>query len=163
MLLLGVLTVVGTLLSDLLLMWIDPRIRLGHDPMSDAVIAEPLVTEAETRVAVATQRQLIWWRFRQHQLAVVSAASCCAVLPGRGLRRLPRLSPTRTTPRRARSYIPPQPIHWFDDGRRFRPQVYGLKGKRDPRTFKLVYTPDPSASCRSGAVRARLSATTCSA
>ncbi len=28
-LLLGVLTVVGTLLSDLLLMWIDPRIRLG--------------------------------------------------------------------------------------------------------------------------------------
>ena len=32
--------------------------------MSEAVIAEPLVTEAESRVAVATQRQLIWWRFR---------------------------------------------------------------------------------------------------
>jgi peptide/nickel transport system permease protein len=30
-LLLGVLTVVGTLLSDFLLMWIDPRIRLGRD------------------------------------------------------------------------------------------------------------------------------------
>ena len=29
-LLLGVLTVVGTLLSDFLLMWIDPRIRLGQ-------------------------------------------------------------------------------------------------------------------------------------
>jgi len=27
-LLLGVMTVVGTLISDLLLMWIDPRIRL---------------------------------------------------------------------------------------------------------------------------------------
>jgi peptide/nickel transport system permease protein len=27
-LLLGVLTVIGTLLSDILLMWIDPRIRL---------------------------------------------------------------------------------------------------------------------------------------
>jgi ABC-type dipeptide/oligopeptide/nickel transport system permease component len=26
-----VLTVVGTLLSDFLLMWIDPRIRLGRD------------------------------------------------------------------------------------------------------------------------------------
>ena len=37
-----------------------------------------------------------------------------------------------------RSYIPPQPIHWFDDGS-FRPHVYALKGKRDPRTFKLVY------------------------
>ena len=29
-LLLGILTVLGTLLSDLLLMWIDPRIRLGR-------------------------------------------------------------------------------------------------------------------------------------
>jgi peptide/nickel transport system permease protein len=29
-LLLGVLTVVGTFVSDLLLMWVDPRIRLGR-------------------------------------------------------------------------------------------------------------------------------------
>jgi peptide/nickel transport system permease protein len=29
-LLVGVLTVIGTLLSDLVLMWIDPRIRLGR-------------------------------------------------------------------------------------------------------------------------------------
>ncbi len=29
-LMLGILTVLGTLLSDLLLMWIDPRIRLGQ-------------------------------------------------------------------------------------------------------------------------------------
>jgi peptide/nickel transport system permease protein len=29
-LLLGILTVVGTLVSDLVLMWIDPRIRLGQ-------------------------------------------------------------------------------------------------------------------------------------
>ena len=41
--------------------------------MSDIAIEEPLVTEAETRVAVATQRQLIWWRFKKHRLAVVSA------------------------------------------------------------------------------------------
>ena len=33
--------------------------------MSSAISdAPPLITEAETRVAVATQRQLIWWRFR---------------------------------------------------------------------------------------------------
>jgi peptide/nickel transport system permease protein len=29
-LLLGVLTVIGTFISDLLLMWVDPRIRLGR-------------------------------------------------------------------------------------------------------------------------------------
>ena len=44
----------------------------------------------------------------------------------------------------ARSYIPPQPIHWFDADGHFHPQVYALKGKRDPRTFKLSYAPDPS-------------------
>ncbi len=29
-LLLGILTVIGTFVSDLLLMWVDPRIRLGR-------------------------------------------------------------------------------------------------------------------------------------
>ena len=42
-----------------------------------------------------------------------------------------------------RSYIPPQSIHLFDDGG-FRPFVYGLKGVRDPKTFKIAYSPDPS-------------------
>ena len=42
--------------------------------MSSAISdAPPLITEAETRVAVATQRQLIWWRFRKHKLALISA------------------------------------------------------------------------------------------
>ena len=41
-----------------------------------------------------------------------------------------------------RSYIPPQEIHWFDDGS-FRPYVFALKGKRDMKTFRLVYVPDP--------------------
>src|SRR4029077_58662 len=42
-----------------------------------------------------------------------------------------------------RSFIPPQGITLFDNGA-FRPHVSGLKGVRDPRTFKLVYTPDPA-------------------
>jgi len=41
-----------------------------------------------------------------------------------------------------RSLLPPQRIHWFDKGR-FSPHVYGLSGRRDPVTFKRVYTPDP--------------------
>ena len=44
----------------------------------------------------------------------------------------------------SRSYIPPQPIHWFDADGHFHPHVYALKGKRDLRTFKLTYAPDPS-------------------
>ena len=46
------------------------------------------------------QLQLTWWRFRRHRLAVVSAVIVLAVLSGRGLRRFPRLPPTRTTPTR---------------------------------------------------------------
>ena len=37
-----------------------------------AAPAGDFVTAAESRVAVATQRQLIWWRFRRHKLAVGS-------------------------------------------------------------------------------------------
>jgi peptide/nickel transport system permease protein len=41
-----------------------------------------------------------------------------------------------------RSLMPPQAIHWFD-GWRFSPHVYGVKGARDPQTFKRVYQTDP--------------------
>jgi len=42
-----------------------------------------------------------------------------------------------------RGLLPPQRIHVFADGR-FAPHVYGLRGRRDPMTFKRVYTPDPT-------------------
>ena len=35
-------------------------------------------------------------------------------------------------------------IHLFDDDGTFRPYVYGLKGTRDMKTFKLTYLPDPA-------------------
>ena len=143
-LLLGVLTVIGTLLSDLLLMWIDPRIRLGAVPMSEAVIAEPL------RHRGGDPR-----RGRHPAPAdVVALPQAQARGDQRGDRRRcstwsrcsPTSSPTRrrSTPRPRRSYIPPQPIHWFDADGSFQPHVYALKGKRDPRTFKLIYAPDAS-------------------
>ena len=38
---------------------------LGRAPQADGA-------NKEDRIAVATQRQLIWWRFKKHKLAVVS-------------------------------------------------------------------------------------------
>ncbi len=99
------------------------------------------VSVAEQRIAVATQWQLMWWRFRKHKLAVGGTI----VLIGFYLLSLfadffayadPDASDAH------RSLIAPQEIHWFDDGR-FAPHVYGLKGARDPVTFKRVYVPDP--------------------
>ena len=111
--------------------------------MSEGVIAEPLITAAETRVAVATQRQLIWWRFRKHKLAVVSAVIVGLFYLVAIFADFLAYAPPFDT-QANRSYIPPQPIYWFTADGRFQPHVYGLKGKRNLRTFKLTYAPDPS-------------------
>ena len=103
----------------------------------------PLVTEAEARVAVATQRQLIWWRFRKHKLAVVSGIIVLVFYAVAAFADFIAYAEPFDT-EASRSYIPPQPIHWFDAQGHFHPQVYALKGRRDLRTFKLSYAPDPS-------------------
>lgn len=100
-------------------------------------------TLVENRVAVATQRQLIWWRFRKHKLALISAGIVLAFyLVAAFADTIAYTEPFDT--QATRSYIPPQPIHWFDKDGNFRPHVFALKGKRDPRTFKLAYAPDPN-------------------
>jgi peptide/nickel transport system permease protein len=102
----------------------------------------PVTTVAEEKVAVATQLQLTWWRFRKHKVAVASGVIVAffylvALLADF----LATIGPHATDA--ARSYIPPQEIHWFDEDGSFRPHVFALKGKRDPRTFRLMYAPDP--------------------
>jgi peptide/nickel transport system permease protein len=94
------------------------------------------------RIFVASQWQLMWWRFRKHKLAVASAlviAGFYAVVLGADF--LAYADPDASEAQR--SLMPPQRIHWFD-GWRFAPYVYGIKGARDPQTFKRVYVPDPS-------------------
>ena len=116
------------------------QIAADREPGSLAEGGEA-VSVAEQRIAVATQWQLMWWRFRKHKLAVGGTI----VLIGFYLLSLfagffayadPDASDAH------RSLIAPQEIHWFDEGR-FAPHVYGLKGARDPVTFKRVYVPDP--------------------
>ena len=98
------------------------------------------VSMAEERISVATQWQLMWWRFRKHRLAMAGTAVVLlfylvVVLADFLAYSNPLASEAQ------RSLLPPQPIHWLDTGR-FAPYVYGLTGKRDPMTFKRVYTPD---------------------
>ena len=89
----------------------------------------------DDRLSQATQLQLTWWRFRRHRLAVISLAVVAFA------DFLAVADPHATDARR--SFIPPQGITLFDDGA-LRPHVSGLKGVRDPKSFKLVYTPDPA-------------------
>jgi len=98
-------------------------------------------TTDEQRVFVASQWQLMWWRFRKHRLAVASGLVVIGFyLVVLGADFLAYSDPLASEAQR--SLMPPQTIHWFDEGR-FRPHVYGFKGARDPLTFKRVYQPDP--------------------
>jgi len=116
-----------------------PAVRPGS--VADEEAARPS-SAAEERVSVATQWQLMWWRFKKHRLAMISTAVVLlfylVVIFADFLAYSDPLASEAQ-----RSLLPPQRIHWFDEGR-FSPHVYGLTGVRDPMTFKRVYTPDPS-------------------
>jgi peptide/nickel transport system permease protein len=93
--------------------------------------------------AVASQAQLIWWRFKRHRMAMVSMVVLAVFYAlALGADFLATSDPHATDSRT--SYISPQPIHVFDADGSFRPWVAGIKGVRDVKTFKLIYTVDPS-------------------
>ncbi|SDX71524.1 ABC transporter permease [Paenibacillus sp. CF384] len=94
-------------------------------------------------VEVASQWQLMWWKFKKHKLAMISAvllilmfliAIFCEFVA-------PNLSGTRYT---AYKNAPPQKIHFVDPdtGFQFRPFVYGLTEKVDQETFLRTFSED---------------------
>jgi peptide/nickel transport system permease protein len=96
---------------------------------------------AAERISVASQWQLMWWRFRKHKLAMIAAVIVAlfytqVLFADFFAYANPRQSDAQL------SLLEPQPIRFFDNGE-FRPHVYGLTGRRDPRTLRRVYQPDP--------------------
>ncbi len=95
------------------------------------------------RYALASQAQLIWWRFKRHRMAMISMVVLAVFYAlALGSDFLATSDPHATDSRT--SYISPQPIHFFDADGSFRPWVAGIKGVRDVKTFKLIYTVDPN-------------------
>ncbi len=100
----------------------------------------PTTIAAEEKIAVATQWQLMWWRFRKHRLAMIGTVVLIFFyLTVVSVDFLAYVDPTESEAQR--SLMEPQAIHWFDEGE-FKPYVNPLKGTRDPKTFKRVYVPD---------------------
>lgn len=89
---------------------------------------------------VASQWQLMWWKFRKHRLAMVSLwiviiLYIIAIFAG-------FFAPQATdTYHRLYTSAPPMAIHWFDNGS-FAPFVYTYKQETDPMTFQRRYTVD---------------------
>ena len=110
-----------------------PEIAIGPVPIVDA---------KEQRIFVASQWQLMWWRFRKHKVAVASGLVVVGFyLVVLGADFLAYADPNASEAQR--SLMPPQRIYWFD-GWRFSPYVHGVTGARDPQTFKRVYRIDPT-------------------
>jgi peptide/nickel transport system permease protein len=107
--------------------------------LDDAPVA---TTAAEERVSVASQWQLMWWRFRKHKLAMIGAVTVIFFyLVVAFADFLAYADPEASDAQRG--LIAPQGIHWFLEDGTFQPHVYALVGRRDPLTFKRVYAPDP--------------------
>ena len=94
---------------------------------------------AEERVSVASLRQLIWWRFLRHRVAVVSAVIVALFyLVAAAPEFVAVAEPGRSNSKRV--LIPPQRIRLLHDGA-LRPHVLGLKVTRDMRTLKQSPSP----------------------
>lgn len=113
--------------------------------MAKVLPNEQTITVAEAsrrKRAMESQWRLMWRRFRKHRIAVaalgVIALFYTVVLFADFFAYADPLAPDAD-----RSLLPPQRIHFFNDGG-FQPHVNGLKGVRDPRTFKRVYVQDPT-------------------
>jgi peptide/nickel transport system permease protein len=109
---------------------------------TEDTVAPDAQKSGEERIYVASQWQLMWWRFRKHRLAMAAGVVVIGLyIMAIGADFLATIDPLLSEARR--SLMPPQRIHWFE-GWKLRPHVYGVKGARDLKTFKMVYKTDPS-------------------
>src|SRR5919198_1987004 len=102
----------------------------------------------EERISVASNWQLVWWRFRKHRLAVASALlllSLYAVVLCPDF--FSTQDPEATDARLA--FIPVQRVHVFDGGA-LRPWVPAVVGKRNPTTLRMEWQVEPARKVRVG-------------
>jgi peptide/nickel transport system permease protein len=96
----------------------------------------------EPRIFVASQWQLIWWKFRKHQLAMAAAIIIALVyLIALFVEPVAPFLPDTFYP--PRTYAPPQALHFFHEGRFVGPYVFGLKQEIEQEALRRVFKPDP--------------------
>ena len=98
--------------------------------------ASELFLEDE-EVLVAGQWRLMWWRFKKHRIAMVGAILVIAFYLTAVFADMIAISDPRESDVQ-QAYMPPQTIHWFDNGG-FSPHVKNVIGSRDPESYKKVY------------------------
>ncbi len=99
---------------------------------------------AEEKVYVASQVQLMWWKFRKHRMATISSIFVITMyLVAIFADFVAPYDPNETDTKYL--YVPPRGIHFFGpNGFSLRPFVYGLKLHVDEETYRKTYTDDKS-------------------
>ncbi len=112
---------------------------INQEPFDPKEIEE--LTPEQEKVFLASQKKLMWWKFKRHKLAVVSGiflALCyLSIIVSEML--APYSLETRNT---KFIYAPPQSVHLFHEGKFIGPFVYGYKTRLDMKTLKRVHTPN---------------------
>jgi peptide/nickel transport system permease protein len=108
---------------------------------------EPASTTDAAAFGLASQRQLIWLKFREHKLAYWSGIVLILIyLISIFAEPIAPRSPDFYDP--AYTMLAPQRIKFFytdDSGStHFEPHVTGFSSKRDPRTLRKIFAADPS-------------------
>ena len=100
--------------------------------------------DRQEAINVATQWQLMWWRFRKHRLAMTSLVIVILIYLVALLAEF--LAPFTPDEFQADyTYAPPQRLHLFletENGLRFQPWVYGYKVEIEEEALRRVFVPD---------------------
>jgi len=121
----------------------ETKIGVGHEPEPGISKADRRAQAKEEAYYVASQWQLIWWKFRKHRLAnlawpIIIVLYVCAAFAG-------FLSPTLPGERFPDYVSAPPQIVRIHDGERFRwPFIYDITRSTDPETFRRTYALDRS-------------------
>ncbi len=97
----------------------------------------------ETKVFVASQWKLMWWRFRKHKLAMVAAVvTLCIYMVALFAEFFAPFPPDQYSS--TYTYAPPQTLHLIDtsNGFKIEPYVYGYKSEVDPVALRRTFVID---------------------
>jgi peptide/nickel transport system permease protein len=110
------------------------------EPTKPAASGEVVSEVTEEKVLVASQWQLMWWRFRRHQLAIAGTIVIAIFyILGIFCEFIAPYDPNVFE--RSYTFVPPQPIHFFHEGEWRGTFIYGLARTRDPETYLITYEP----------------------
>jgi len=106
----------------------------------EALVNDGTASKTEDRLFVASQWQLMWWRFRKHKVAlwsilIVALFIFVALFPEFLATEDPEYFQAKY------SFAPPQAVHLFRDGG-IHPFVYGWTYGRDPETLQQIFKVD---------------------